>query len=284
MIYATHTPPGKQLVHLKLIPYRSYAQLWDLGYNPAMGHSLVYDMDDPFHYWRTAEYQDMKCILVGGQDHKTGHHHNEPYNFLELEAYVLDLFPGGKKLFQWSSQYYESPDALPFIGPVSHSSKIFMATGYGGNGMIFGTLSASILSELITQGNSIFTDLYTPSRIGPIAGLWTAFKENMDIGKHFVMDRLALQQLSELTALSPGEGRVVDYQGERVGLVKDASGKIFAVDPVCRHAGCIVKWNAAEESWDCPCHGARYDQTGTLLTGPSTENLRSWELGYVTKE
>ncbi|TYR33010.1 FAD-dependent oxidoreductase [Sphingobacterium phlebotomi] len=280
VLYATHTPPGIQLMNFRLAPYRSYIQVWELMRQIDWPEALVYDMQEPFHYFRTVEQGGKSYLLIGGQDHKTAHHDNEKKNFRELEAYVRSLYVVNKKIYEWSSQYYESQDSLPFIGyyPGKKHRRELLSSGYGGNGMIFGTLGGSMMADLVLHGKTDFQDIYSPSRIGPLSAIRNLLVENYDVAKHFVKDRFFLEEIEELAELGRGEGKILNYKGKRIGLFKGEQGELFAIDPVCRHAACIVKWNNTERSWDCPCHGARYAPDGSLLNGPSVAPLKIWQL------
>ena len=279
VVYATHTPPGVQWMNFRLAPYRSYIQVYELENPEDCPDSLIYDMEEPFHYFRTVWRDGKPLLMVGGQDHKTAHDANERYNFTELEAFVKALYKVKEKKYEWSSQYYESQDGLPFIGfctSRTHKNEL-LATGYGGNGMIFSTLAARILTDLIVRGNSKYEKLYSPSRVGPLTAVRDLLVENLDVVKSFVKGHLRAENIDELAELGKGEAKVIRYEGDRIGVYKDESGRLYGVDPVCRHAACIVKWNNAENSWDCPCHGARYDCQGKLLNGPALAPLKRWD-------
>ncbi|MFD1769912.1 FAD-dependent oxidoreductase [Sphingobacterium suaedae] len=279
VVYATHTPPGIQQMSFRLSPYRSYIQVWELVENYVFPDEVVYDMQEPFHYFRQVVENGKTYLMVGGQDHKTAHHQNEQYNFLELEAFVRGTLPAKQKRYEWSSQYYESQDSLPFIGqfPGPGHDNEYIATGFGGNGMIFGSLSGVLIADLIVNKSSTYSDLYSPARVGPLSSIPDLLLENLDVVKHFIQDRFTWEKVEGMVELACGEGKIVKYEGERVGVYKDEEGHITAVDPVCRHAACVVKWNNTEHSWDCPCHGARYAPDGSLLNGPSVAPLKRWE-------
>ncbi|UXD70880.1 FAD-dependent oxidoreductase [Sphingobacterium faecium] len=280
VVYATHTPPGVHLLTFKLAPYRSYVMGIELADNESYPEDLIYDMQDPFHYFRKADYQDRQLLLVGGQDHKTGQHNNTDFNFTELESFVRNTYKVKEVVYKWSSQYYESTDGLPYIGyfPGKKNKRIFVATGYSGNGMIFGTLSAQIISDLIVHGKSTYEALFSPSRCKPIAGFSNFMTENIDVAKHLITDKLSVSKIHSYSEIAKGEGRIINFENRDIGLFKDDTGQLFAVDPVCKHAGCVVQWNSTERSWDCPCHGARYDPSGYLLTGPATAGLPVYEI------
>ncbi len=273
LVYATHIPPGLNMLHLRCAPYRSYVlgvRLADNNYP----HNLAYDMQEPYHYFRTHVIDGESYLIAGGADHKTGH--DEPNDsFQTLEAYVRSHFRVASVDYQWSSQYFEPADGLPYIGKLPGGDEdTYVATGFSGNGILFGSFSGLLLSDLISGKDSPYEKLFSPLRIKPIAGFANFVKENADVAYRFVADRVSIGQLNELVELAPGTGAVVKYRHEQIALYKSPEGNISALSPVCTHAGCIVAWNDAEKSWDCPCHGGRYDVWGNVLTGPARKNLQ----------
>lgn len=275
VVYATHIPFGLNALHFKCAPYRSYLIGVSLPEDHSYPDALIYDMKDPYHYFRTVEQDNGRILLIGGNDHKTGHNENTKHIFSELEAYVRKYYDIRSVVYKWSAQYYEPSDGLPYIGHLPGAdANTYVATGFGGNGMIFGTLSGQILTDLIVSGESRYKELLSPSRMKPLAAFKNIVRENFDVAKHFIIDRLSVESLPELADLSKGDGKVVQYKGEKIAIYKDVSGVLKALHPVCPHAGCIVEWNNAEKSWDCPCHGARYDTDGRFLNGPSVSSLK----------
>jgi glycine/D-amino acid oxidase-like deaminating enzyme/nitrite reductase/ring-hydroxylating ferredoxin subunit len=278
LIWATHIPPGINLLHFRNAPYRSYAiavKLTDENYPDA----LAYDMYDPYHYYRTQEIDGEKYLIVGGEDHKTAHEENADACFNNLVVHVRKSFPVKEITNHWSSQYFEPADGLAYIGHLpGNPENVFVATGYGGNGITYSHIAAILLTDLLTKGDSEFKDLFSPARIKPIAGFAAFVQENADVVKEFVSKRIAVEKIQGLASLAHDEAKVVKYEGEMLALYKDTNGSIHALSPVCTHAKCIVAWNNAEKSWDCPCHGARYDVDGEVITGPAQRALRKVEL------
>jgi Rieske Fe-S protein len=154
-----------------------------------------------------------------------------------------------------------------------------VGTGYGGNGMTYSHIAAITLSDLITKDESEYEELFDPSRIKMVAGFSAFVKENADFVGEFIGKRFGQEKLESFAGLASGEGKVVKYEGNSIALYKDDQGSLFALNPVCTHAKCIVSWNGSEKSWDCPCHGARYNIMGDVLTGPARKNLEIIELG-----
>lgn len=278
IVYATHIPPGLNIMHMRCAPYRSYVAAFRLK-SGAYPDALAYDMQDPYHYFRTHNIDGEDFLIVGGFDHKTGHNNNTEYVFTELEAYVRQYYDVDTAVYKWSSQYYIPADGLPYIGLMPGEDKIYVATGFNGNGLILGTLAAKLICTLIFGKEHYGQSLYNPSRIKPIAGFSSFLKENADVVSMFISKRLSHDKISELAELAPGEAVIAEWEGNKVALYKDENGGIHALDPVCPHAKCIVTWNTAEKSWDCPCHGARYAPNGDLLTGPAQRGLTQikWE-------
>jgi len=278
VVYATHIPPGGiNVLHFRCAPYRSYVLAATLK-NDDYPDVLMYDMQEPYHYLRSHAMDGKKYLIVGGEDHKTAHGDPES-SFANLEAYVRRYYDVDEIAYRWSSQYYVPADGLPYIGQLPGTADgIYTATGFNGNGMILGTVSAIELSQLILNKESKYEGIFNPARIKPIAGFGEFIKENADVAYRFIADRFDVEKLPALAALSPDTGEVVDFEDQKVAVYKDASGALHALNPICTHAKCVVAWNTSEKSWDCPCHGARFDCHGNVLTGPARAGLEQINL------
>jgi len=277
IVYATHLPPGLNLLDFRCAPYRSYVLGVKLK-NENYPTQLVYDMKEPYHYFRTHVIDGQSYLLLGGEDHKTGHEDPEKA-FESLEAYAKKYYTVDSVDFKWSAQYYVPADGLPYIGLLPGADeRVYVASGFNGNGMIFGTLSGKVISDAILGIENRYAELFKPSRIKPVAGFADFVRENADVAYHFVADRFATEDLESLNELETESGIVVSYEDQKLAIYKDAGGKVTALNPVCTHAGCIVNFNAAEKSWDCPCHGGRFDLDGKVLTGPPRKDLQKVKL------
>ncbi|MES2828437.1 MAG: FAD-dependent oxidoreductase [Bacteroidota bacterium] len=272
LVYATHVPPGITPFSFRCAPYRSYVLAVKLK-NDAYPTGLAYDMQEPYHYFRTHEIRGQKYLIIGGEDHKTGH--EDPVQaFKNLEAYAHKYYRVESVDYKWSSQYYIPVDGLPYIGELPGAAdKTYMATGFNGNGMMFGTLSGKIISDLILGVENQNAELYSPSRMKPIAGFSEFVKENADVAWHFVADRFSAEELESFADLQPEQGVLAEINGTKAAVYKDAGGTVTALNPTCTHAGCTVVFNDAEKSWDCPCHGGRFDTSGKVITGPPRADL-----------
>lgn len=278
LVYATHIPPGVNILHFKCAPYRSYALALTLK-GKSYPEAVAYDLDDPYHYYRSQQKDGITYLIAGGEDHKTAHEANTEVRFKNLLAHVSKYFDVDNVAYRWSSQYFESADGLPYIGHLpGNAANIYTATGFGGNGMIYGTFSALLLSDLICGNKNEFATLFSPARIKPIAEFSAMAKEASDVVSRFIGDRIAVSEIEGLNELANGEAKVVKYQDYKVALYKDEAGKIHATNPACPHVSCFVSWNNAEKSWDCPCHGSRFSYDGTLLTGPARKDLEKFKM------
>jgi glycine/D-amino acid oxidase-like deaminating enzyme/nitrite reductase/ring-hydroxylating ferredoxin subunit len=273
VIYATHIPPGVNLIHLRAIPYRSYAMAVHLKSENYLD-SLCYDLDDPYHYYRSQEIDGKKFLIAGGYDHKTAHESNTEKCFLELESHIRTFFPVKEISFRWSSQYFEPADGLPYIGRLpGHTDLVYVASGLGGNGITYSHVAASVLKSILLNEKDPAIDLFNPNRIKPVAGFKNFITHNADVIKQFASKLLPHEKLEELADLAPDEGRVIVFEGKKIAIYKDEDGKFHALNPACTHLKCTVSWNLAERSWDCPCHGTRFNSEGEILTGPATQQL-----------
>lgn len=274
LVYATHIPPGVNVLHTLNAPYRSYVIAATLDHRGEIPSGLNYDMEEPYHYYRSYMDGGEPLLIVGGEDHKTGHQEDGHAPFLALEAHARERFPLRELRYAWSSQYYQPADGLAYIGLMpGHDEDVFVATGFGGSGMVYGSMAALILHDMITTGQSPYSEVFSPARVKPLASAAEFLKENADVAKDLVKGALSRDDLETLAGLAPGEGRMVAYEDRKMGLYKDEAGNIHAVDPVCPHMKCHVNWNDLEKTWDCPCHGSRFAVNGEVLTGPATKGL-----------
>ena len=274
LIYATHIPPGVNLLHFRCAPYRSYAMAIKLKNEKDYPDGLAYDMYDPYHYFRIQELDGSTFFIAGGEDHKTAHEENTEACFTRLESYVRKFYDIDEIAFRWSSQYFEPVDGLPYIGHLpGHPQNMFVATGYGGNGITYSAIAALTLTEIIVNDKSEYEKLFDPNRIKPVAGFSNFVKEAADVTGKFIGGIFPKEKLEELADLAPGEARVIKYENYSIALYKDEAGNLHAVNPACTHIKCEVGWNAVEKSWDCPCHGSRFSYDGKVLTAPARKDL-----------
>jgi len=285
LIYATHIPPGVNLLHFRCAPYRSYVIAVKLKNEADYPDGLAYDMYDPYHYFRTQEVDGEKYFIVGGEDHKTGHEENTEACFTKLEAFVRTHYDIESVAYRWSSQFFDPADGLSYIGHLpGHPHNMFVATGFGGIGMTNSHIAALTLTDLIASGKSEYEHVFNPNRIKPVAGFNSFVKEAVDVVGHLVSSAFPKEKLEALVELAPGEGRVVNYEHHKIALYKDEQGVLHAVSPACSHIKCEVGWNPSEKTWDCPCHGSRYSAEGEMLTAPARKDLQQIKIEELVEK
>jgi Rieske Fe-S protein len=268
VILATHTPLNKVLLETDLAQYRSYALSGPVEQAP---HGLFWDTANPYHYVRAQRVGDLKHLIVGGEDHKAGSDpKHDPFAALEKYAERVGLRSVEQR---WSAQVVEPIDGLPLIGRNALSEHVYIATGFSGNGMTFGTLAAQILVDACRDRPNRYAELYDPARVKSLTSLISFLGENLDFPLHLLGDRVQPPDVQSTDQIARGEGKTVRVKGERLAVYRDESGNLTAVSPVCTHLGCHVKFNAVEKTWDCPCHGSRFASDGEVLNGPAVRGL-----------
>ena len=280
---ATHTPlTGKTgtlsalLFQTKLYLHTSYALSARIeGTNLPL--ALFWDTADPYNYLRIEKNDAGGYLAIyGGEDHKTGQEPDTAARFKQLEARFLKIFPSAQILHRWSGQVMETNEGLPFIGETSPHQ--FTATGFAGNGTTFGTLSAMMALDYITGRKNPWAELFHVDRKKLQGSAWEFLKENADYPYYMLRDWLAPADGASLKELKRGEGKILGLKGKKVAAYCDENGKISTCSPVCTHLKCIVDWNPAEKTWDCPCHGSRFKPTGEVISGPAEEDLSKIEV------
>jgi glycine/D-amino acid oxidase-like deaminating enzyme/nitrite reductase/ring-hydroxylating ferredoxin subunit len=258
------------LLHTKIAAYRTYAVAARVARLPPPG--LYWDTADPYHYTRRYEDERGPLLIVGGEDHKTGQCDDTEEPFARLRKYVTERFGAEEFTHRWSGQIIEPADGLPYIGRNSASDNVYVATGFSGNGMTFGTLAGIMLADAAQAAANPWSDLYQATRMKVLGAVKDMLVENVDFPVHLIGDRLAVPDRAP-EDLAPGEGDVVMVGGRKLAVYCDERGTLHGLSPVCTHMGCHVGWNSAEKSWDCPCHGGRFDALGQVLNGPPLQPL-----------
>jgi glycine/D-amino acid oxidase-like deaminating enzyme/nitrite reductase/ring-hydroxylating ferredoxin subunit len=271
VVVATHVPLNRFFIQTKLAHYRSYVLACSI--EGAVPEGLFWDDEDPYHYLRPQETSAGTLLIVGGEDHKTGQEEDTEACFRSLLEYARRRFDVRAVAYRWSAQVAEPVDGLPFIGRNSLSSHVYVGTGYSGTGMTFGTLAAMICTDLILGRENPWARLLDATRVKPLAQAREFVAENVDFPAHLVGDRLKKAEGDSYADIKRGEGKLVEVRGRKVAAYRDASGAIHALDPVCTHLACLVHFNDAEKSWDCPCHGSRFDTRGDVINGPAVKPL-----------
>lgn len=274
VVQATHTPKGVELqYHTVLGPYREYgiAAKLQTGSYPE-GIFWGYFKGDKFSFrsYRRGEDQYLLCI---GRPHKVGQATDNQEHIRELIAFAEEKFDIKEVVYKWGGQNYKPADLLPYIGRKTSGSNELVATGFSTDGLTYGTLSAIINADIITGRKNEYEDLFKASRHNPGKASKEFIKENVDVATQMVKDWLFQGKDEQLKDINPGEAKVLKVDNKKVAVYRSDSGEYKAFSAVCTHMGCIVNWNNAEKSWDCPCHGTRFDLEGEVLEGPAFDPL-----------
>ncbi len=278
LVIATHNPlMGKKgaltasLFQTKLALYTTYVLGARLP-ERAVPEGLYWDTNDPYDYLRIEERDDHQFAIFGGEDVKTGQEDDAERVFDRLTRRLHEVLPQARIERRWLGQVIETDDGMPFIG--ENEERELIATGFGGNGWTFGTLSALMARDRFLGRNNPWFSLLAVNRSQFHGGTWRYVQENVDYPYYFLRDRLRRPELDGLEQVGPGEGGIVGYQGKKVAAYRDESGKLTLLAPQCTHLKCLVKWNSADRTWDCPCHGSRFRSTGEVLGGPAEQPLK----------
>jgi glycine/D-amino acid oxidase-like deaminating enzyme/nitrite reductase/ring-hydroxylating ferredoxin subunit len=259
---------GATLFQTKLSLYTSYVLGGTLPPD-TVPEALFWDIRDPYDYLRIDRHRDFDYFIYGGEDHKTGQKKETQKAYARLLARLKKIVPKARIDHRWSGQVISTPDGLPYIG--ENAEHQFVATGYCGNGITFGTVAAMMARDWATGRKNPWTDLFAVDRKKIKGAAWNYFRENKDYPYYMIKDRITRPKADSVRVLKRGQGMIIGSPGKKRAVFRDQNGKLCQLSPVCTHLGCLVRWNPAELTWDCPCHGSRFKPTGEVLAGPAEE-------------
>jgi glycine/D-amino acid oxidase-like deaminating enzyme/nitrite reductase/ring-hydroxylating ferredoxin subunit len=272
VIVATHIPfTFKGEYWGKSYPQREYGIAARIG-STEVSEGMSINAESPTRSVRTASRDgEENTLIVVGETHKTGEEPDTEQRYRNLEEWARERFGVEDFINRWSAQDYYSFDGLPYIGKVdSGSQHIYIATAFAAWGITNGTAAAMLLSDLIAGKENKWAEVYDSTRIASLATASTA-KEGVAQAAHLVKDRF--KGAGGVAEVAPGEGKIVGRAGDQTAVYRNPQGEVRAVSARCTHLGCIVAWNPAETSWDCPCHGSRFSVDGDVLQGPAVRDL-----------
>jgi glycine/D-amino acid oxidase-like deaminating enzyme/nitrite reductase/ring-hydroxylating ferredoxin subunit len=270
VVIATHMPIlDRGLYFARMHPERSYVVTALVrGSLPA---GMYLSTERPAHSIRTHPYDSGELLLIGGESHKTGQSESSE-RYRELASWAESRFDVERFEHRWATQDNMPVDGMPFVGRLwPLSGRLYTATGFKKWGLANGTAAAMMLRDLVLGRPSRWAPAFDPNRLTLRASAKDFVKENSDVAFHFFADRV--RGRSARAALEPGEGRVVRDGLGQAAVYKDEHGRVHSVSARCTHLGCIVSWNSAEKTWDCPCHGSRFSYDGEVVQGPAVEPL-----------
>ncbi|MFL6100347.1 MAG: FAD-dependent oxidoreductase, partial [Actinomycetales bacterium] len=228
---------------------------------------------------RTAPYDDgQRLLIVTGEGFRPG---EGPVleRYERLLEWTRQRFPDAEVTYRWSAQDTGTPDKLPYIGLMHPGTDhVYVVTGFAGWGMTNGVLAGQLLSRLILNDPPDWAQLYDPRRLHFAKEAGPVLRQQAKVVRHFVGDRIRASHADSLEDIAPGTGAVVRVNGERCAVYRTPAGDLRAVSATCTHLGCIVHFDDADPSWECPCHGSRFGIDGSVLEGPATRPLEPTDL------
>jgi glycine/D-amino acid oxidase-like deaminating enzyme/nitrite reductase/ring-hydroxylating ferredoxin subunit len=258
------------LLQTKLSLYTSYA-LGSRVPSGTMPEALFWDTREPYDYLRLDRHRGFDYVIYGGEDHKTGQKRKTHKAYARLLARLKKIIAGAQVDHRWSGQIISTPDGLPYIG--ENAERQFIATGFCGNGITFGTISAMMARDWATGRKNPWSDLFAVDRKKIKGATWNYLRDNKDYPYYMIKDRIARPESDSVRKLKRGEGMIIGSRAKKIAAFRDRTGKLHKLSPVCPHLGCHVRWNPAESTWDCPCHGSRFKPSGEVIAGPAEEPL-----------
>lgn len=285
IVYATHTPKGINILQSTMETYREYGIAAAVaapdntsqsegrsGLHPEYLNAGIFWMLGQSRSVRTYTHGGHRYLVVVGEKHKTGEGEPGEDYYRRLEEYARLYFPDVECRYRWSAQQYSPADGLPYIGRSAHNN-VYLATGYSSDGLTWGTVAAETIANMIRGVGTEAANIFSPRRFTPIKSARGWIKENIAIAGHLVEDYLTHSNIRELNDLSPGQGGIIEKNGEKLAVYRAEDGQLSALSPICPHMKCMVNWNSTDSSWDCPCHGSRFSVDGCVIEGPAYEGL-----------
>jgi glycine/D-amino acid oxidase-like deaminating enzyme/nitrite reductase/ring-hydroxylating ferredoxin subunit len=276
IVIATHFPfYDKDRFYTKLFPHRSY--VLGLRLKSEVPEGMYFSIDGDRNTIRNFVYEDKKYLLIGGGTEKAGEDADTYKYYQNVKQYADARFKVDSIDYHWFTQDNRTLVRVPYIGKLSQEN-IYVTTGFGGWGMTTSAVSAMIITDLISGKVNPWAPVFDPTRKDYVRHTKTFIGENAKLVRHLLARRLKKHSFDLPTGFESGEGKIIKVRGKKVGVYKDNKGEIHAVSPICTHMGCTVNWNRTEKTWDCPCHGSRYNFDGKVLHGPALKDLKKEEI------
>jgi glycine/D-amino acid oxidase-like deaminating enzyme/nitrite reductase/ring-hydroxylating ferredoxin subunit len=273
VVLATHLPFLDQgAFFAKCHPEREY--VLGVALDQPVPRGMYISVDQPTRSVRQHPFDGGELLILGGDSHKTGQNDDTERHYRALEDFARERFGVRSVEYRWSTQDQMSVDQVPYIGRLRRASeRLYLATGFNKWGMTSGTLAGVVISDQILERDNPWTELFDPNRVKPLVSAKQFVKENVNVARRFVGDRITQRASVSVADIGPGEGAVISVGRKQIAVSRDTGGSVHAVSARCTHMGCIVNWNTAEATWDCPCHGSRFAHDGSVLEGPAVAAL-----------
>jgi nitrite reductase/ring-hydroxylating ferredoxin subunit len=265
--------PMHSLLFAKAAPVAHVVLAVRIGADSAPGGMFI-RTDTPGVSFRS--YRDTHGVtLIATGDGFTPGRGDPGRRYRLLREYVRRRFDVQQELSWWMNEDYSSMDRLPLIGRLTPQARIYSATGFSGWGLSNGTAAAQILADLILGRSNPYAALCNPRRWNLRSGGKRLVQNNAQVARDFIGDRLQHLHAKSADELARGEGALVRHHGHLSAAYRDDDGELHLYSPRCTHLGCLLRWNGAEKTWDCSCHGSRFDAAGQVLHGPAVRDMRA---------
>ncbi|MCW2543562.1 MAG: iron-sulfur binding oxidoreductase [Frankiales bacterium] len=274
VVVATHFPVlDRGLMFARLEPHRDVVVAGLLPEGQELDGMYI-STESATHSVRVAPHPDGRLLIVGGEPWKTGKDEDVQARYDKLAAWTTETFGISEIRYRWSTQDNKSVDGVPYIGRFHPGADhVYVAAGFRGWGMTNGAVSGLLLADLITGVESPWEELYSPNRITPLTSAKDAVRLQVDAVKGLVVETFTPPEVESVDEIRPGDGAIAKVNGDKAAVFRDEQGALHCLSARCTHLGCVVAFNNAEKSWDCPCHGSRFDRDGAVLQGPANTPL-----------
>lgn len=279
VVIATHYPiinmPGFYFIKM----YQVTSYIIAIETNSKLPQDMYINIKEPIYSFRTAKYKGKDILLIGGVGHKTGDPIEDDRNYRKLEKKAREMYPDCKVLFKWNTRDCVGLDKIPYIGEFSNlMPNIFVGTGFKKWGMTLSNVAANIVTDKIMGEKNEFEEIFKATRLKPVKNRWEVKNILKESVNSIMLNKFKVENAS-VDIIEKDNGAIIEIDGENIGVYKDKDGKIYAVKPNCTHLGCLLSWNNLDKTWDCPCHGSRFDYMGRNIYEPAIKNLelRLWK-------
>ena len=278
VILSSHYPfinfPGMYFFKM----YQSSSYVIGIDTKKTLNNGMYISAEDPKYSFRTANYNGKKILLLGGLGHRTGQSINYEESYGKLEDIARKLYPNCEILFRWNTRDCITLDKIPYVGRFSNTmDNFYIGTGFNKWGMTSSNIAANIVCDMIFEEPNEYSYVFDSTRVNPV--------KNRDEVKNILtesLNSLAIKKIKDSNLnfedIPYNSGGIVEINNQKVGIYKDTSGNIFAVKPVCTHLGCLLSWNDIDKTWDCPCHGSRFNYMGKSLYEPAFKDLEIYNI------
>ena len=244
-------------------------------------NGMYINVKDPTYSFRTALYNGKRVLILVGNDHKTGEAIENNKNYEELESKVKKWYPNLEVLFRWNTRDCTTLDKVPYIGEFSKiMPNMYVATGFKKWGMTTSNVAANIIVDKMMNKKNEYEDIYDSNRFDLIKNRWEVKNMVKQTINSEVIEKFKIKEV-DIEDIENDNGAIIKIDGKNVGVYKDKEGKIYCVKPNCSHLGCLLTWNNLDKTWDCPCHGSRFDYEGKNIYDPAVKDLEKMDYGDV---